>query len=294
MILKDLFFKKFVITVEIGPPKGYQVENLLQEAKKYLAEKIDAINVTDNQASVMKFGSLGMSILLKQNGFEPIYQITCRDRNRIALQSDILNAAAFGIKNLLLLTGDHPILGDHKDAKPVFDLDSVSLIYTVKRLMEGYDLSGNKLLGESPKFCIGAVVVPEAEPLEPQIFKMDKKIKAGAEFFQTQLVFNPEKFIKFINIVRKNFGNIPIMAGITILKSVNMAKFINENIPGVNIPENIIKELESDKEKTKSGQRGLEIAAKIIKDIKPYCEGIHIMPLGWLNKIQELLTLAEL
>ncbi|MFN3550721.1 MAG: methylenetetrahydrofolate reductase, partial [Endomicrobiia bacterium] len=285
MMLKELFFKKFVITAEIGPPKGWQVESLIQEAKKYLVEKIDAINVTDNQASVMKFGSLGMSILLKQNGFEPIYQITCRDRNRIALQSDILNAAAFGIENLLLLTGDHPILGDHKNAKPVFDLDSVSLIYTVKQLMQGYDLSGNKLLGEPPKFYIGAVVNPETENLDLQIFKMEKKINAGAEFFQTQLVFNPEKFIKFINIVRKNFGKIPIMPGITILKSANMAKFMNENIPGINIPENIIKQLEEDKEKTKSGQKGLEIAAKIIKDIKPYCEGIHIMPLGWINKI---------
>ncbi len=294
MILKDIFFKKFVITAEIGPPKSWQVESLIQQYKKYLTEKIDAINVTDNQASVMKFGSLGMSILLKQNGFEPIYQITCRDRNRIALQSDILNAAFFGIQNLLLLTGDHPIVGDHKNAKPVFDLDSVSLIYTVKNLMQGYDLAGNKLSGEPPKFCIGAAVAPETEYLDSQIFKMEKKINAGAEFFQTQLVFNPEKFIKFINIVRKNFGKIPIMAGITILKSVNMAKFMNENIPGINIPESIIKQLELDKEKTKSGQKGLEIAANIIKDIKPYCEGIHIMPLGWINKIPQLLSLAEL
>ncbi|MCS7151054.1 MAG: methylenetetrahydrofolate reductase, partial [Endomicrobia bacterium] len=178
MKLKELFIKKFVVTSEIGPPKGWQVNHLIEEAQKYLKNKVDAINVTDNQSSVMRFGSLGMCILLKQHGFEPIYQITCRDRNRLALQSDILNAAAFGIENLLLLTGDHVVLGDHKDAKPVFDLDSVSLIYTVKRLMEGYDLAGNKLDGEPPNFCIGAVVSPEAEPLEPQLFKMEKKIKA--------------------------------------------------------------------------------------------------------------------
>jgi methylenetetrahydrofolate reductase (NADPH) len=294
MKLKDLFYKKFVITSEIGPPKGWQVQHLIEEVKKYLKDKIDAINVTDNQSSVMRFGSLGMCILLKQNGFEPIYQITCRDRNRLALQSDILNAAAFGIENLLLLTGDHTILGDHKAAKPVFDLDSVSLIYTVKRLMEGYDLAGNKLEGEPPSFCIGAVVSPEAEPLEPQLFKMEKKILAGAEFFQTQLVFNPEKFIKFIDIVRKNFGKIPILAGITILKSVAMAKYMNENVAGVNVPEHLIEELKRDDKKTKSGQTGIEISAKIIKEIKNYCEGIHIMPLGWYHKIGDLLSLAGL
>jgi 5,10-methylenetetrahydrofolate reductase len=294
MKLKDLFYKKFVITSEIGPPKGWQVQHLIEEAKKYLKDKVDAINVTDNQSSVMRFGSLGMCILLKQNGFEPIYQITCRDRNRLALQSDILTAAAFGIENLLLLTGDHTVLGDHKDAKPVFDLDSVSLIYTVKRLIEGYDLAGNKLEGEPPSFCIGAVVSPEAEPLDPQLFKMEKKILAGAEFFQTQLVFNLEKFIKFIDIVRKNFGKIPILAGITILKSVAMAKYMNENVAGVNVPEHLIEELKRDDKKTKSGQTGIEISAKIIKEIKNYCEGIHIMPLGWYHKIGDLLSLAGL
>jgi len=294
MKLKDLFYKKFVITSEIGPPKGWQVQHLIEEVKKYLKDKVDAINVTDNQSSVMRFGSLGMCILLKQNGFEPIYQVTCRDRNRIALQSDILTAAAFGIENLLLLTGDHTVLGDHKDAKPVFDLDSVSLIYTVKRLMEGYDLAGNKLEGEPPSFCIGAVVSPEAEPLELHLFKMEKKILAGAEFFQTQLVFNPEKFIKFIDIVRKNFGKIPILAGITILKSVAMAKYMNENVAGVNVPEHLIEELKRDDKKTKSGQTGIEISAKIIKEIKNYCEGIHIMPLGWYHKIGDLLSLAGL
>lgn len=294
MKLKDLFNKKFVITSEIGPPKGWQVQHLIEEVDKYLKDKVDAINVTDNQSSVMRFGSLGMCILLKQHGFEPIYQVTCRDRNRIALQSDILTAAAFGIENLLLLTGDHVVLGDHKEAKPVFDLDSVSLIYTVKRLMEGYDLAGNKLEGEPPKFCIGAVVSPESDPLDPQLFKMEKKINAGAEFFQTQLIFNPEKFIKFMEIVKKNFGNIPVLAGITILKSVGMAKFMNENVAGVYVPEHLIEELKKDKEKTKSGQTGIEIAAKIIKEVKPYCHGVHIMPLGWDDKVPQVLSLAGL
>ncbi len=294
MMLKDLFKKKFVITSEIGPPKGWQVDSVIEEVEKHLKGVVDAINVTDNQSSVMRFGSLGMSIILKQKGYEPIYQITCRDRNRLALQSDILNAAYFGIENLLLLTGDHTVLGDHKEAKPVFDLDSVSLIYTVKKLMSGEDLAGNKLEGEPPKFCLGAVVSPESDSLDAQLFKMEKKILAGAEFFQTQLVFNPEKFVKFMEIVRKNFGEIPVMLGVTILKSVGMAKFMNENVAGVYVPEHLIEELKKDKEKTKSGQTGVEIAARLIKELRPYCNGVHIMPLGWDDKVPGVLKLAGL
>ena len=295
MRLSELFKKnKFVITSEIGPPKGWQVEKCIHEAQTYLKDKVDAINVTDNQSSVMRFGSLATCILLKQKGMEPVFQVTCRDRNRIALQSDILSAYAFGIENLLLLTGDHTILGDHKDAKPVFDLDSVSLIHAVKKLENGEDLAGNKLEGEPPKFCIGAVVSPCSDPIEPQLFKMEKKIKAGAEFFQTQLVFEPEKFVKFMDKVKKNFGNIPVLAGITILKSAGMARYMNENVAGVFVPENLIEELKKDKEKTKSGQTGVEIAANLIKELKPYSHGIHIMPLGWDNKVPEVLKLAGL
>ncbi len=294
MFLKDLFSKKFVITAEIGPPKGWQIEHCLCEAETYLKEKVDAINVTDNQSSVMRFGSLAACHMLKDRGLEPVFQIVCRDRNRIALQSDILSAAAFGIENLLLLTGDHTTLGDHKDAKPVFDLDAVSLIHTVKKLMGGYDLAGNKLDGEPPKFCLGAVVSPSAEPIEPQLLKMERKIKAGAEFFQTQLVFEPEKFANFMETVRKNFGEIPVMAGITILKSVGMAKFMNENVAGVFVTENFIEELKKDKEKTKSGQTGVEIAGKLIREMKQFCNGVHIMPLGWDSKVPKVLELAGL
>jgi len=295
MKLKELFEKnKFVITSEIGPPKGYHVEKCLNEAETYLKGRVDAINVTDNQSSVMRFGSLATCHFLKDRGMEPVYQVVCRDRNSIALQSDILSAAAFGIENLLLLTGDHTTLGDHKNAKPVFDLDSVSLIYTVKKLMSGEDIAGNKLEGEPPVFCLGAVVSPCSDPLEPQLFKMEKKIKAGAEFFQTQLVFEPERFLNFMNIVKKNFGAIPVMVGITILKSVGMAKFMNGNVAGVYVPDNMIEELKKDKEKTKSGQTGIEIAARLIKELKPYCQGVHIMPLGWDDRVPQILSLAGL
>jgi 5,10-methylenetetrahydrofolate reductase len=282
---------KFVVTSEVGPPKGYQIDKMLHEAE-VLRGKVHAINVTDNQSSVMRLGSLAVCKVLKDKGFEPVFQITCRDRNRLALQSDILSAALFGIENLLLLTGDHVKLGDHKDAKPVFDLDSVSLAYAVKRLEEGFDLAGNKLDGEPPKFCKGAVVSPCAEPLEPQLFKMEKKIKAGIEFFQTQAVYEVDKFEKFMRKV-KDFG-VPIYAGIVILKSVGMAKYMNENVAGIYVPDNLIEELKKDKEKTKSGQTGIEIAAKLIKELKPLCQGIHLMPLGWDDKVPKILELAGL
>ncbi|MFH0948315.1 MAG: methylenetetrahydrofolate reductase [Elusimicrobiota bacterium] len=292
MKLTELFANgKFVITSEIGPPKGWQIEKCLNEAE-HLKDKVDAINVTDNQSSVMRFGSLATCHFLKDRNIEPVFQVVCRDRNRIALQSDILSAAAFGIENLLLLTGDHTTLGDHPQARPVFDLDSVSLIYAVKKLEEGVDLAGNKLEGEPPKFAIGAVVSPCSDPVEPQLIKMEKKIKAGAEFFQTQAIYEVEKFVKFMEKA-KQFGA-PVMAGIVILKSVGMAKYMNENVAGVYVPDNLIEELKKDKEKTKSGQTGIEIATRLIKELKPYCQGVHIMPLGWDDKVPKILELAGL
>ncbi|MFH1541007.1 MAG: methylenetetrahydrofolate reductase [Elusimicrobiota bacterium] len=285
--------KKFVVTSEIGPPKGCQIDKCLNEAQ-HLKSKVDAINVTDNQSSVMRFGSLATCHFLKDRGIEPVFQVVCRDRNRIALQSDILSAAAFGIENLLLLTGDHTKLGDHPQAKPVFDLDAVSLIYAVKKLEEGVDLAGNKLEGEPPKFSIGAVVSPCSDPIEPQLIKMEKKVKAGAEFFQTQAVYEVEKFIKFMEKVRRGGFEVPVMAGIVVLKSVGMAKYMNENVAGVYVPDNLIEELKKDKEKTKSGQTGIEIAARLIKELKPYCQGVHIMPLGWGDKVPKILELAGL
>ena len=197
MMLKDLFGSgKFAITSEVAPPKGTDVSEL-KEGAEHLRGRVDAINVTDLQSSVMRLGSLAVCRLLKDWGFEPVFQLTCRDRNRLALQSDLISAAVLGIENVLLLTGDYPTLGDHPDAKPVFDMDSVSLLQVAAGLMEGHDMVGNELKG-SPKFCMGAVVNPGADPIEPQIIKMEKKIEAGATFFQTQGVFEVDKFEEFI------------------------------------------------------------------------------------------------
>ncbi|HIV95035.1 MULTISPECIES: methylenetetrahydrofolate reductase [unclassified Blautia] len=290
MKITELFERgEFVVSAEVGPPKGFHVEHLLEEAKTYLSG-ITAVNVTDNQSSVMRLGSLAMCKALKDEGLTPIYQLTCRDRNRIALQSDLLSAAMFGIENLLLLTGDHTKLGDHPQAKPVFDLDSVSLIHAVKKLEEGVDLGGNELIGEAPKFAKGAVVSPCSDSVDAQLAKMERKVMAGADYFQTQAVFEPEKFIKFMEKA-KQFGK-PVQVGIIIPKSAGMAKFMNNNVAGIHVPDEMIEELKKDKEKTKAGITGVEIAARIIKECKPYCQGVHIMALGWESKVPELLKAA--
>ena len=262
---------------------------MLEEAKTYLSD-ITAVNVTDNQSSVMRLGSLGVCKALKDEGLTPIFQLTCRDRNRIALQSDLLSAAMLGIENLLLLTGDHTKMGDHPQAKPVFDLDSVSLIHAVKQLESGVDLGGNQLVGEPPKFAKGAVVSPCSDSVDAQLAKMERKVAAGADYFQTQAVFEPEKFIKFMEKA-KQFGK-PVQIGIIIPKSVGMARFMNANVAGVHVPEDMINELKADKEKTKAGITGVEIAARIIRECKPYCQGVHIMALGWESKVPEVLKLA--
>ena len=233
--------------------------------------------------------SIKIGTLLDQ-GLTPIYQLTCRDRNRIALQSDLLSAAMFGIENLLLLTGDHTKLGDHPQAKPVFDLDSVSLIHAVTKLEEGVDLGGNELIGEPPKFAKGAVVSPCSDSVDAQLAKMERKVMAGADYFQTQAVFEPEKFIKFMEKA-KQFGK-PVQVGIIIPKSAGMAKFMNNNVAGIHVPDEMIEELKKDKEKTKAGITGVEIAARIIKECKPYCQGVHIMALGWESKVPDLLKAA--
>ena len=282
---------QFVVTAEVGPPKGIHIDGMVEEAKKYLSG-VHAVNVTDNQSSVMRLGSLATCKVMKDAGLNPIFQLTCRDRNRIALQSDLLSAAMLGIENVLALTGDHTKMGDHPQAKPVFDLDSVSLLYTMCQLEKGVDLGGNALVGEPPKFAKGAVVSPCSDSVDAQLVKMERKVMAGAEYFQTQAVFEPEKFISFMEKA-KQFGK-PVQVGIIIPKSAGMCKFMNNNVAGVHIPQELIDRLSADKERTKAGITGVEIAAEIIRACKPYCQGVHIMSLGWEAKIPSLLEQAGL
>ncbi len=280
---------KFVVTAELGPPKGTDVAHLLEMAD-LLRDHVDAINVTDQQSSVMTLGSLAVCALLRQRGIEPILQMTCRDRNRIALQADLLSAAVLGIENLLCLTGDYVSLGDHPQAMPVFDLDSVTLLRTVAALQAGHDLAGKPLQG-APTFFPGAVVSPCANPLGPQIAKMEKKVEAGARFFQTQAVYDPAQFESFVRQVE--YLHVPILVGVILLKSAAMARFMNSNVAGVNVPEPLIEEIGS-VDKPGRPAKAVAIGARLIRQMKGMCQGVHIMTLGWEQYVPQLLEEAGL
>jgi methylenetetrahydrofolate reductase (NADPH) len=286
---KALESGRFVVTGEIGPPKGVSLDKCLHDAEM-LREHVTAINVTDLQSAVLRIGSLAVSARLVERGLEPVFQLTCRDRNRLALQSDLLSAWALGIENVLCLTGDHPILGDHTEAKPVYDLDSVQLLRAASTLNQCHDMAGHEL-ESAPEFFMGAVVTPAADPVEPQIIKMKKKIEAGANFFQTQAVYDPEKFERFMDQVQG--FKVPVIAGIVILKSAAMARFMNANVAGISVSENIIQEMEETAKEDRK-KKAVEISARVIRQVKPFCQGIHIMPLGWDDLVPEVIKEAEL
>ena len=281
---------KFVVTAEAGPLKGTSITEL-EEIAHALKGKVNALNVTDQQSSVMRLGSLAVCHLLIDWGIEPVFQMTCRDRNRIALQSDLLSAEVLGIKNCLALTGDLPSLGDHVQAKPVYDLDSVQLLAVIKRLNEGFDMMGNELKGKTTLFA-GAVVSPCADTeaaFEMQIMKMEKKIEAGAHFFQTQAVFEPAVFARFMKRVEQ--FKVPVLVGVIPLKSAGMARFMNKNVAGVFVPDELISKVTQAKDKT---QAGIEITGNLIKELKGMCQGVHIMAIGWEKKVPEILSAAGL
>jgi 5,10-methylenetetrahydrofolate reductase len=285
-----LHSKKFVVTAEIGPMKGVDIQETIEDAN-LIKDKVDAMNVTDLQSSVLRLGSMAVCHLLKDQGIDPILQMTCRDRNRLALQSDLLSAWVLGIRNVLALTGDHPTLGDHPHAMPVFDLDSISLLKVIGRLNEGFDMAGNQLRG-APDFLPGAVVNPGADTeaaFEMQIIKMEKKIEAGARFFQTQGIFDLDLFERFIKRIEDY--KIPVLGGIILLKSAGMARFMNKNVAGVFVPEPLIKEMEETKDKMKTS---IEIASRLITGMKDLCQGVHIMAIGWEKRIPLILDEAGL
>lgn len=280
---------KFAVTAQIDPVKGVDVTEFLNSAE-LLRGKVDAVNVSDQQSAVMRLGSLAGCCLLKQKGIDPVLHMTCRDRNRIALQSDLLNAYVLGIENILCLTGDDIDSGDHRQqAKPVFDLDdSASLLQAARGLEQGKDLAGRELKG-APHFCLGACVTPGAEPVEPELIKMEKKAKAGAQFFQTRAVYEPKKFETFMQEAKK--FNVPVLAGIMLLKSASMARFINRNIAGIYVPEEILDEMENAEDKV---EKSIEIAARLINEMKDMCQGIHIMAMGWESRVPAILNAAGL
>ncbi len=282
---------KFVVTSEVAPPKGTNLEKFKHHIE-LLKDKVDAMNVTDHQSSVMRYPSLGGAMMVKEMGGEVILQMTCRDRNRLALQADLLFASSRGIQNVLCLTGDSIILGDHKEAKSVFDMDSSQLLRTVRTLEAGKDLGGNDLDG-GVSFCAGAIVTPEADPLEPQLIKFEKKIEAGAEFIQTQAVYDLDKFKEFMDYARQ--FNVKILAGVILLTSAPMARFMNKNIAGVFVPQDLIDEMAS-APKGQALAKGIEITGRMIKRIyeEKMCDGVHIMAIGKEDKVPDIMEAAGL
>jgi methylenetetrahydrofolate reductase (NADPH) len=282
---------RFVVTSEIGPPKGTNIEKMLHHIE-LLKDKVDALNVTDHQSSVMRFPSIGGCLAIKEQGGEPILQVTCRDRNRLALQAELLFAYTRGVRNVLCLTGDAVVVGDHKAAKGVFDLDSSQLLKTIRQMESGKDLGGNTLDG-TVEFCAGAIVTPEANPIEPQLMKFEKKVEAGAEFFQTQAIYDLDKFAKFMEYARQ--FPVKILAGIILLVSAKMAKYMTDNVPGVFVPQNLIDELAA-APKGEAIKKGIEIAGRMIGTIKKesMCHGVHVMAIGKEEVVPDILKAAGL
>ncbi|MGC8659845.1 MAG: methylenetetrahydrofolate reductase [Desulfomonilaceae bacterium] len=295
MKITELFAKNIcVLTSEVGPVKGCVRDTEPGASSKFIDEAnlvkdtVHAINVTDNQSAVMRLGSLAGSVKLKERGIEPIYQLTCRDRNRIALQSELLTAYSMGIDNVLIITGDHTSLGDHVSAKPVFDVDSVQLLKIASQMKDGYDMVGNELV-QPPKFALGAVVNPNFEPLDLQLIKMEKKIKAGAEFFQTQAIYDPKIFSQFIKAT-EGFG-VPIQLGVVLIKSAKMANFMNEKVSGITVPDSWVKRFDGIPA-AKAKDVCVEMTSDLVRELAPMCQGVHFMPLGWSDVVPRIIENA--
>ncbi len=283
---------RFAVTAEMAPPKGFDFSEQIETAR-LLKDKVHGVNVTDMQSACLKASSLGLCIHLKQAGVEPILQITGRDRNRMAIMGDILSAASFGIDTVLALTGDHPVVGDCKNSKPVYDLDSVGILNMLSRMeATGCDCGGNPLAGGAPKFFKGAAVTPVYEPMILQVNKLRQKVDAGARYIQTQGIFEAESLKRFLDAVDKANIHVPVMAGIIPLKTAAMARFMNQNVPGIAVPQEQIQRLEDAKAKGQSPSLlGMELAAELIARIKEekLCAGVHIMAIGAEKNIPAIL-----
>ncbi|MFQ5735303.1 MAG: methylenetetrahydrofolate reductase [Thermodesulfobacteriota bacterium] len=283
MTLKEeLDSGRFVITAEICPPRGTDTTAFLEKAR-LLKGRIAAANVTDNQRAVMRLSSLACSVLLLKEGVDPVFQMTCRDRNRLALQSDILGAWVLGVRNILALTGDHVAFGDHREAKAVFDIDSVQLVDVISTLNAGRNMKDKELRGATD-FLIGAVVAPEANPWEPEGMKFHKKISAGARFFQTQAIYDMDRFKRFFEEAEPT--GVRVLGGILLLKSAKMAHYLNNNVPGVHVPQGLIDELEG---ATDQLEKGIEIASRQLRELQGFCHGAHIMAIGQEQSVVKII-----
>lgn len=285
----------FAFTGELGPPRGTNAAEVKEKAK-FLKGNVDSVNITDNQTAVVRMSSWAASLLVIQEGLEPNYQMVCRDRNRLAMQADILGGSALGIKNMLCLSGDHQKFGDHPDAKGVFDIDSIQLIAMVKQMRdEGLFLSGGEI-EEPPRMFIGAASNPFAEPYEWRVDRLAKKIEAGADFIQTQCIYNMKRFREFIHMANEEglTEKIFILAGVTPMKSVGMARYMKTKVPGMDVPDEIIDRLKG-VEKGKVAQEGINIACEQIEEFKEMkgVHGVHMMAIEWEHKVPEIAAQAK-
>jgi len=279
--------KPFLVTMEVNPPKGTDLIEILSAVER-VKGLVDAINVTDGSGAIMRACSLAVAKAVLDAGVDPILQMTCRDRNRLALQADLLGASILGIRNVLLLTGDDPKAGDHPDAKPVFDINSATLMQVAKGLTEGKDMAGRPLSGV-PQLCIGAAADPGAKDLDVEMQKFKAKIDGGAAFFQTQAVFDPTK-LRFFMERAKSFGK-PVLAGILLVKSAKMARYMNEHVWGIHVPEPLIERFERAGDKR---AECLAVTAELIRSVREWADGIHLYALGWEELIPDILKKAEL
>lgn len=285
----------FAFTGELGPPRGTDAAEVREKAQ-FLKGNVDSVNITDNQTAVVRMSSWAASLLILDEGLEPNYQMVCRDRNRLAMQADILGGAAMGIKNMLCLSGDHQQFGDHPDARGVFDIDSIQLIAMVKQMRdEGLFLSGNEI-EHPPKMFIGAASNPFAEPFEWRVDRLAKKIEAGADFIQTQCIYNMERFREFIHVANEEglTENVYILAGVTPMKSIGMARYMQKKVPGMDVPEEIIDRLKG-VEKGKIADEGIAIACEQVEEFKEMkgVHGVHMMAIEWEHKVPEIAERAK-
>jgi len=286
----------FAVTSECGPPRGADPE-VIREKGALLKGSVDAINVTDNQTSVVRMSSIAACVILKEMGLEPICQMTTRDRNRIALQSDLLGAAALGMNNLLCLSGDHQRFGDHPTAKNVYDIDSIQLIHTVHRMREEGKFINGEEIKCPPKFFIGAAANPFADPFAIRVPRLAKKAAAGVDFIQTQCIYNMDKFREWMKGVvdRGLHEKVKILAGVTPMKSVGMAQYMKRSVPGMDVPDAILKRLR-DAGKGNVGKEGIKICVETIQELKEMkgVAGVHIMAIEWEEKVPEMVKEAGL
>jgi methylenetetrahydrofolate reductase (NADPH) len=288
--------RTFAVTSECGPPKGADPSSLVRKAS-LLKGYVDAVNVTDNQTAVVRLCSLASCAILRQMGLDAVVQITTRDRNRIALQSDLLGASALGIRNVLCLSGDHVCFGNEPGAMAVFDLDSVQLLEVARKMRDQGSLCSGDPLTSPPKFFIGAVENPFADPMDFRVKRLEKKVKAGAQFIQTQCVYNIQRFREWMERVRDRGldERVHILAGVTPLKSAKMAHYMREKVAGMDVPEELVRRVSSLPAKDQRAE-GMEIALETIEALReiPGVRGIHLMAVEWEEVVPELVTRAKL